>query len=159
MNGFSFATNALRTRIGSDARVEDTIASVAEARADVVILVQAAVDHARVDLNVGMFMAKFINALRCSHDAEHLDAGNTSFFNCLDCHAGGPSGGQHRIEDEGDINRARRRQLAVIVNRFGGRFVSVKSQVPDFGSRNQIQHRLDHPNTSSQDGNQSNTDV
>ena len=55
-----------------------------------------------------------------------------------------PAGGEHRIDDQRDIDRLGLRQLAVILDGPGRFLVAIQAQVPDFGGRNQIQDRIYH---------------
>ena len=71
------------------------------------VFVQAAVDHARVDLNGGMLAAKFLDPFRSSNDTKHLDIRDAPLFQCLDSHAGGAAGRQHWIKHKRDVDGAR----------------------------------------------------
>ena len=88
-------------------RVKNPVACVAETWADVMIFVQAAVDHARVDFDVRMLVAKFLDPFRSSNDTKHLDVRDAPLFKCFDGHAGGATGRQHWIKHKRDVDGAR----------------------------------------------------
>ena len=83
-----------------------------------------------------------------------LDARRAPVLEHLDRGRGGPAGGEHRIEDQAQVDGRGVGQLVVVLDRPQRPLVAEQAQVPDLCRGHQLEHRVDHAQARAQDGHQ-----
>src|SRR5690606_18190014 len=80
-------------------RSEQPVAGVAEARHDVAVLVQMAVDGGHIDVHIRMFLLDGVDALGRRNQAHQLDLRAAALLQQGDGGVGGTARRQHRVDD------------------------------------------------------------
>lgn len=135
-------------------RIEGSVSRISQARNDVFAGVEGVIDGAGMDLDVGVPMSHDFDTLGRGDERHDGDPRDSPGLEAVDHHAQGASRGQHGIQDQGGINRSLVRQFVVIMDRLGRRFISKNPEVPDLGIGNQVQERIDHHQSGSQNRDQ-----
>src|SRR3954447_24386258 len=98
------------------ARPELAVAGVAQARQDVALVVQLAVEGRAVDVDVWVSLRDGADALRRGDQVDELDPDGAPALEDLDGGGRRAAGCKHRIEDEAEIDGRRVRQLVVVLD-------------------------------------------
>src|SRR5690606_32874295 len=129
---------------------EDLVASVAQARNDVAIFVQALVDGGGEDGHVRVGLFDSLDTLGRS-DQDH---GANVLAACLLQQVDGSdhraTGGQHRVDDQGQARVDFRCELFQIGVGFEGFLVARHAHGADLGARDQAEHAVEHANAGTQ---------
>ena len=133
-------------------RAENPVAGVAEAGADVGILIELPVEMADVDLDVGMGLVQLLQALGGGDNAHELDLLPAVLLDHLDGVAGRSARSQHGVNDHDGPLFNRGRQLAVVFVGLVGLRVAVEADVADLGRGHQGKDAVDHAETCAEDG-------
>ncbi len=85
-------------------------------------------------------------------EAELFDAGDAPLFEALDGGGGGAAGGEHGVEEEGDVNGFVVGEFVVIFDGFKGAFVAEKAEVEDAGVGEEFKESVHHAESGAEDG-------
>ena len=125
---------------------------VAQTGHDVALLVEALIQSAQVDLNIGVGGAQRFHALGGADQADELDVLGAPLLDHGDGVHGAAAGGQHGVQDQHvplvDVGG----QLAEIFHGLQGLLVAVQADEAHLGGGDQGQHTVQHAHAGPQDG-------
>src|SRR5688572_704596 len=134
---------------------ELAIAGVAEPGHDVALLVEPAIERRAVDLDIRMRGLDRCDPFGRGDQVDELDADRLDGAPALqnvDRRGGRAAGGEHRVEDEAQVDRRRVGQLVVVLDRAERALVAEQAEMPDLRRRHQLEHRVDHAEARAEDG-------
>src|SRR5918999_1431221 len=151
----TFASTSRRNRRSSSAvGTEDPVSGISQARPDVAIAVELAVERGGQDRYLGMGGTQGVHALGGGDQADERDP-----LCALPLHPGdglrrAAAGGQHRVDHEDlGVGRARR-DVLVVADRPQGLLVAVHAEVADARVGHQPQEAVDEAEAGAQDRHQ-----
>src|SRR5438445_963058 len=132
---------------------EAAVPVVAQAGHDVFRRVQLSVPGGGEYVDVRMSLLEGLDAFWCGDHANQPDAVRPVLFEDLHGLDGGPAGGQHRVEDHGDLAPDVGGQLDVVAGGDRRALVALEAYVTDRDLGQQLQHRRHKSQAGPQDGN------
>src|SRR5688572_25910270 len=140
---------------GSGARsavgAEDAVARIAQARADVAVGVELAVERGGDDLNLVVGAAQRLDPLGRRHEADERDPLGPRPLEPRDRLRRAAARGEHRVDDEHLGVLDPRRDVLVVADGPQRLLVAVHAEVADAGLRHQPQEAVDEPEPGAQD--------
>lgn len=134
---------------------KDAVPCITQTWTDIGILIQAAVQMAHIDLDIGMGCTETLQAFRRSNDGHKLDLFPAVLLDEINGSHAGTSGSQHGISDNDGALLNGVGKLAVILMRLMGDFIAVQSNMAYLCAGNQCKDAVHHAQPCTEDRNHS----
>lgn len=118
---------------------EDSVAGIAETRADIGVFIQTAVQMSTVDRNIRMTFMEMFDTFRSCDNAHEFDVFSAVLFNKIHGSDSGTACGQHRVQNENGSLVDRSRKFAEVFMRFVSFFIAIETDMSNLCGGNKGQ--------------------
>lgn len=132
--------------------VEGAVAGVAESGDNVALFVEAFVDGADEDAGAGEGLLDAFDAFGGGEETEEAGLFDAPGFEIFQGGNGTTAGGEHGVEDKGDIDGASGGEFLIIGDGLKGALVAVEAEMPDFCVGQEVEKGIHHGEAGTENG-------